>query len=190
MNKEILSSFVGKTVKVNRGGPDSRIGNLLEVGEDFFVLLTKEDGVLYYKSHHVKSLTDNAKKGFELELDVPKDFMYKKGDSFKEVLGNLIHKWVTIHLGGPEKCEGILDRINDEYMTVVFDEEVISIAMFHVRTLSYGLKVKNLEKKDDGKSSKDDGKDDKKDSGKSSKNDGDTNKKDDEKSSKDGDEKK
>ncbi|MCI2257246.1 hypothetical protein L2D08_23320 [Domibacillus sp. PGB-M46] len=146
MNKEILSSLVGKVVKVNRGGHDSRVGQLLAVEEDYFVLLTKEDGVLYYKGHHVKSLTDNTKKGLEFNLLVPEDFTYIAGKVFTDVLNNLKYKWVTINRGGHEKYQGVLDEINDDYVTIVYNEEVIRVSTFHIKNISYDLKIEDPDK--------------------------------------------
>jgi spore coat protein B len=154
MNKEILSSLVGKAVKVNRGGHDSRIGQLLEVEEDYFVLLTKEDGVLYYKGHHVKSLTNNLKKGLDFNLTIPEDFTYIGGNCFKEVLCNLKYHWVTLNRGGHEKYEGVMDDVNDEYITMVSNEEVIRVAMFHIRNISYDMKVEDSDEEKDKKENK------------------------------------
>lgn len=161
MNKEILSSLVGKVVKVNRGGHDSRVGQLLTVEEDYFVLLTKEDGVLYYKGHHVKSLTDNTKKGLEFNLLVPEDFTYIGGKTFTEVLNNLKYKWVTINRGGHEKYQGVLDDINNEYVTIIFNEEVIRVSTFHIKNISYDLKIEDPEQenKEKGTEEKKDEKD-------------------------------
>ncbi|OAH52556.1 MULTISPECIES: hypothetical protein [Bacillaceae] len=148
MDKEILCSLVGKAVKVNRGGHDSRVGQLLAVEEDYFVLLTKEDGVLYYKGHHVKSLTNNLKKGLNFNLYAPEDFEYIRSNCFKDVLCDLKYHWVTVNRGGHEKYEGVLDDVQDEYITVVANEEVIRIAMFHIRNISYDLKVEDCEEED------------------------------------------
>lgn len=149
MDKEILCSLVGKAVKVNRGGHDSRVGLLLAVEEDYFVLLTKEDGVLYYKGHHVKSLTNNLKKGLDFKLEVPEDFEFIGGHCFQDVLCDLKYHWVTVNRGGHEKYEGVLDDVQDEYITVVANEEVIRIAMFHIRNISYNLKVEDCEDEED-----------------------------------------
>ncbi|OMP68396.1 hypothetical protein [Domibacillus epiphyticus] len=148
MNKEILSSLVGKAVKVNRGGHDSRVGQLLAVEEDYFVLLTKEDGVLYYKGHHVKSLTDNTKKGLNLGLVIPEDFEYINGHCFQDVLHDLKYHWVTVNRGGHEKYQGVLDDINDDYITIVYNEEVIRVAMFHIRNISYDKKLEDPNEKE------------------------------------------
>jgi spore coat protein B len=151
MNKKILDSLTGKVIKVNRGGHDSRVGKLMAVEEDYFVLFTKEDGVLYYKGHHVKSLTDNTKKGLQFDLEIPNDFTYIQGCNFKEVLEHLNYHWITVNRGGHEKLEGVLDNITKDYITLVCNEEVIRISMFHIKNVSYNLKIEGLSKKTDKK---------------------------------------
>lgn len=146
MNNEILRSLVGKVVKVNCSGDDPRVGQLLAAEEDYFVLLTKEDGVLYYKGHHVKSLTDKTKKGLEFDLLNPKDYMYTGGKVFTEVLNNLKYKWVTINQGGYEKYEGVLDDCNDDYVTIISNEEVVRASTFHIKNIGYDLKIEEWEK--------------------------------------------
>jgi spore coat protein B len=59
--KEMTKSLLGKAIKIDRGGPESRIGKLLDIYDDHLVLLTEEDGVLYYNTNHIKSVTENAK---------------------------------------------------------------------------------------------------------------------------------
>ena len=68
MNKEVLQTLIGKTIKVDRGGPESRIGKLLAVSEDHFTILTEADGVVYYLTHHIKSRQKTQKKAFHLNL--------------------------------------------------------------------------------------------------------------------------
>ncbi|MFK2826237.1 hypothetical protein QYG89_11230 [Bacillus sp. B190/17] len=145
VNKETMSSLIGKVIKINRGGHDSRVGILLAVEEDYFVLLTEEDGVLYYKNHHVKSLTDNTKGGLPFNLGIPEGFTYAKGKTFSEMMKDLKYSWVTINRGGHEKYEGVLEAVNDDYVTMVINEEIIRIASFHIRNLSYGLMVEAVE---------------------------------------------
>lgn len=119
---------------------------MLAVEEDYFVLLTKEDGVLFYKGHHVKILTDNTKKGLEFNLLIPEGFTYIGGKTFTEVLNNLKYQWVTINRGGHEKYQGVLEDINDDYITIIFNEEVIRVSTFHIKNISYDLKVEELVK--------------------------------------------
>jgi spore coat protein B len=61
MNIDINKYFIGKVIRVDRGGPESRIGMLLDASEDHLCLLTEEDGVVYYNTKHIKSFTDKIK---------------------------------------------------------------------------------------------------------------------------------
>ena len=36
MNKEMIHSLVDKVIKVDRGGPESRVGKLLAAEEDYY----------------------------------------------------------------------------------------------------------------------------------------------------------
>ncbi|MDG4849949.1 hypothetical protein [Peribacillus frigoritolerans] len=177
MNKEWLTNLVGKVLKVDRGGPESRTGLLLGVYDDHLSILTEQEGVIYYKTDHIKSITENVKKGFQFQLEIPEDFTFKTAATFKGLLDDLRNQWVNINRGGPEKLEGVLHDINDEFVTLILNEEVIRLSMFHIRSISYGARVekqKEDEKSEKNKNNKDDGKSEKnkdnKDDGKSEKN--------------------
>ncbi|MBB4825450.1 spore coat protein B [Sporosarcina luteola] len=148
MNSELLLSLVGKVIKVDRGGPESRIGKLLAVNEDHITLLTEDDGVIYYKAHHIKSLTANTKSGLNFNIEVPENFEYKTAKTFKGILENLKYHWVKINRGGPEKLEGVLDDISDDFVTIILNEEVVRLSMFHIRNISYGEKVQKSDEAD------------------------------------------
>ncbi|MEY9869666.1 spore coat protein B [Peribacillus sp. B2I2] len=198
MNKEWLTNLVGKVLKIDRGGPESRTGLLLGIYDDHLSILTEQEGVIYYKTDHIKSITENVKNGFQFQLEIPEDFTFKAADNFIDILDDLRNQWVNINRGGPEKLEGVLHDVNDEYVTLTLNEEVIRLAMFHIRSISYGARVekpkedekseKNKDNKDDGKSenNKDDGKSEK---NKDNKDDGKENNKDDGKSEKNKDNK-
>lgn len=160
MRKDLLESLVGKIIKVDRGGPNSRTGKLLSVSDDYFTLITEEDGVVFFATHHVKSITENTRNNMKFKLKVPDDFKFKTSHSFRALLKSLKFQWVKINRGGPEKLEGVLHEANDDYVTVVSHEEIIRLSTYHIKNLSYDLKIdkdKDDDKKNDGK--KDDGKD-------------------------------
>ena len=150
----MLHSLVNSTIKVDRGGPESRVGKLLAAEEDHITVLTAEDGVIYYYTHHIKSLTVNAKNEVQLDLQVPEDFVFIQAKDYKSVLKALQYKWVKINRGGPETLEGIMDEVHDDFITIVLNEEVIRISMFHMRNISYGVKIEKS--KDDENANKDD----------------------------------
>ncbi|BCB05921.1 hypothetical protein [Bacillus sp. KH172YL63] len=174
MNKELMTALLGKVVRVNRGGPESRTGMVLYAGEDHFALLTEKEGVVYFHGAHVKSITHNAKTGLPFKA-VGKNNEFMKEDTFAGLVASLQYKWVTINRGGPEKIEGVLDNFTDDYLSLVVNEEVVRIAMFHVKSLSYvDHDQKDEEKKDEAQeeSNSNEGSDEqssKKSSGKKSK---------------------
>ncbi|SER62405.1 hypothetical protein [Psychrobacillus sp. OK032] len=141
MNKKMLLSLIDKEVKVDRGGPESRVGKLLSVQEDHFTLLTADDGVIYYNTQHIKSLTINTKNQAQLGIEIPRKFEYITADDFKGVLGKLALRWVKINRGGPETLEGVMDYVDDDYITIVSNEEIVRISLFHIRNISYGVKL-------------------------------------------------
>lgn len=145
MNKDMMKSLVGKIIKIDRGGPESRIGKLMDVQEDHLVILTEDEGVVYYCTHHIKSVTENAKEQLEFNIEVPEGFSYKQADSFQGLLDSLKFQWVKINRGGPEKLEGVLSDINNDFVSLINKEEIVRLSMFHIRNISYGLKIEKAE---------------------------------------------
>lgn len=146
MNKEMIHSLVDKVIKVDRGGPESRIGKVLAAEEDHFTLLNDDEGIIYYNMQHIKSLTYNARNQVELNVEIPEDFEFITAADFKGVLEKLTLRWVKINRGGPETLEGIMDIVTDEFVTIVANEEIIRVSLFHIRNISYGVKVDKVKK--------------------------------------------
>lgn len=140
MNKELLLSLMNKVIRVDRGGPESRIGMLLSAEDDHFALLTEKDGVVYYRTQHIKSVTVDSKDGMEFNVEIPENFEYSIAPDFKTVVGGLKHEWVKVNRGGPEALEGVMDDVTDDYITIISNEEIVRLAMYHVRNISYGAK--------------------------------------------------
>ncbi len=145
MNQDMMKSMVGKIIKIDRGGPESRIGKLLDVYDDHLVIITEDDGVVYYNTHHIKSVTENAKEQLEFNIEVPEGFEFKKGSNFQDLLDSLKFQWVKINRGGPEKLEGVLSDVNQDFVSLINKEEVVRLSMFHIRNISYGLKIEKQE---------------------------------------------
>lgn len=142
MNKEALLLNLGKTIKVDRGGPESLVGKLIAVEKDYFALLTEEDGVVYYQSKHIRSITRDA-KDFPTQPQEDGEepgVLYYQGENFVGVIRNFKNSWVKINRGGPESLEGILNEIHDDYVTIISKQEVVIISLFHIRNISFGPK--------------------------------------------------
>ncbi|MGG1677977.1 hypothetical protein ACIFOT_19790 [Neobacillus sp. NRS-1170] len=149
MNKDIIKYFIDRVIRVNRGGPESRIGKVMDVGDDFIVLLTEEDGVVYYNTNQIKSFTENMKGQMEFNIEVPNDFEFKNAANFQDLLDSLKFQWVKINRGGPEKIEGVLSDITKDFVSLVNKEEIVRLSIFHIKNISFGVKI---EKEDEEKS--------------------------------------
>ncbi|PLS09466.1 hypothetical protein [Neobacillus cucumis] len=154
MDRELMNMHVGKVIRVDRGGPESRIGKLLAVFEDYFVLLTESDGVVYYKTNHVRSITESSKDAMKLGLKIPEKLDYKTAENFHKLLESIRFQWVRINRsGGAESLEGVLSDSNKHYASLIVKDEVVRFSMKHIRNISYGLMVEK-HKNDDGGSNK------------------------------------
>ena len=74
MNKEMIHSLVDRVIKVDRGGPESRVGRLLAAEDDYFALLHEEEGIIYYNTQHIKSVTYNSKSQLDLDEECSRGF--------------------------------------------------------------------------------------------------------------------
>ncbi|MFP5111708.1 hypothetical protein ACSU64_04940 [Bacillaceae bacterium C204] len=149
MDKDIMKCFIGKVIKVDRGGPESKIGMVMDASDDLLVLLTEDDGVVYYNTKHIKSFTDNTKDHMEFNIKVPKDFKFIKASNFQDLLDSLKFKWIKINRGGPEKLEGVLTEVNKDYVFLINNQEIVRLSMNHIKSISYGLKIERVKEKSD-----------------------------------------
>jgi spore coat protein B len=170
MNKEAMMQYVGKIIRVDRGGPESRIGKVLAVHDDYFILLTKKDGVVYYKTNHIRSVTESSKDLMKLGIKVPKNFEYKSAENFVKLLESIKYQWIRINRGGHEALEGVLNDVTKDIASLIVKEEVVRFSMKHIRNISYGLVIGGSDG-DSGKSGDHDGDDDDNNKGKDNDND-------------------
>jgi spore coat protein B len=85
----------------------------------------------------------------KFNTEIPEDFEYKKAADFHSLLDILKFQWVKINRGGPEKIEGVLCDLNKDIVSLVNNEEIVHISLFHIRNISNGLMI---EKANDEKS--------------------------------------
>ncbi|OAS89397.1 MULTISPECIES: hypothetical protein [Metabacillus] len=135
--KDMLGQLKSQNVQIDRGGPESLKGKLLDVYDDFLTLQTEKDGVVFYQIHHIKSISvDNGPSKENSNLSLPK----VTAKVFADLLKGFQHSWVTINRGGPESVEGVLADITSDYVTVIHHEKVFRITNYHIRNISHGSK--------------------------------------------------
>ncbi|MBM7656311.1 hypothetical protein [Neobacillus cucumis] len=132
-----MKNYIGKAIKVDRDGPESRVGKLLHVGEDYIVILT-DDEVVYYNSHHIKNFTESATGNMNINTEVPEDLELKEAHSFKGLFKCSKYSWIKINRGGPNTVEGLLAGLEDNFVVLVNCEEIIRVTLYHINNISYG----------------------------------------------------
>lgn len=157
---ELAVNFKNQIVRINGKGTESKLGTLLDVREDFFVLSTDADGLIFYKEYYVKSLSHSipaATKDTEEVEEVDKvkgenssiseealeevnifAELYNQiaADTTNDLLSNLKYSWVKINRKGPESTEGMLVEANEDYLVLVVNNEIFRISTFHVKNFS------------------------------------------------------
>ena len=148
----LLSKLENEVIQINQGGPERRHGILLAVRSDFLILLTEDDGVVYVKLHHIKSVSKTGRpEDKKDEKKTSKYPVFSKASNFSDVFKKLEHKWVTINRGGPEAMEGVLVEKSGGFYTLISDHAVLRIHPFHIRSVSSGPKGSKKHNKDENK---------------------------------------
>ncbi|MDU0155131.1 spore coat protein CotH [Bacillus cabrialesii] len=142
----LIGQFMNQSVQFNQGGPESKKGSLIWLGDDYAALNTNEDGVVYFNIHHIKSISKHEP---DLKIEEQTTAGVLEADYLSEVFKSLTHKWVSINRGGPEAIEGILVDNADGHYTLVKNQEVLRIYPFHIKSISLG--PKGSHKKEDQK---------------------------------------
>lgn len=167
---ELLHSLKNELVRVDRGGPESRVGTLLDVKNDYFTLYTKKDGLIFYRKKHIKSISKGMTEGNKQsenennrnenkaktetmnETDLNKLLdVYNRvsADEFLQLLQNIQYSWIKINRGGPESVEGVLVESNEDFVLLSVKEDVLRIPIYHIKNISVRLKYEQNKEKND-----------------------------------------
>ncbi|MDV7764440.1 hypothetical protein [Peribacillus sp. CSMR9] len=145
----VLESLQTSSIQVNGGGPASKVGRVVDVKEEFLVISTEKDGLVLYPISHIKSVT-------VLEL-ADNELLPQFGDGTETInglLSRLVHNWVSISAGGPNKVEGILMEVTDSHLIVVHHEELFYVTTDHVQFVVITVQVnENCEEEAEGENS-------------------------------------
>lgn len=185
--QDMASQLKEQNVRINGKGPESRLGKLIDVRDDYVIIYTEDDGLIFYKDQHIKSLStpfekmestnDSGEKETEpiteevLE-EVPKVntelenlLKLSAAASMNDVLTNLKYSWIKVNRKGPESVEGLLVDSNDQHLVLAVDNEILRISTYHIKNFSVNIKTSKEEteetnnSKDDSENSKEVSKD-------------------------------
>ncbi|MGB3260015.1 hypothetical protein [Paenisporosarcina sp.] len=146
MKDEYLSSLVGRAVQVYRGGPDSNVGVLLDVNEDYLTL-QKEDGeIIYYKTAHIKSIKENSQIRYNSILKVYDANNLVKAATFNELLGYFKDQTIRINGKGPESKFGTLIDVKDDFLVLYTEQDgLIFYKEQHIKSFSHAIPTTSQE---------------------------------------------
>lgn len=133
-NWDFLEGLIGSDVRVNRGGPESQTGTIVSIGADYFLLQNEKGEHHYYSLRHLKSITKNTKDGGIADSGGAEE---DAAEDFETLLQGFKYRWVKINRGGPEKIEGILQDVSSGYVTLIIKEELVLIALSHIKSVNY-----------------------------------------------------
>ncbi|MET3938194.1 spore coat protein B [Paenibacillus sp. PvP094] len=133
MNGQGMRGLLGREIKINRGGPDSVTGTLMDVRWDYMAMSCKE-GIVYVNETHVKSITDTGRSGGNRAAAMGNPI---PSNTFLGVMQALRFRRVQINRGGPEKVEGILADANQNQLILALkNQEIVRIPLQHVKSVS------------------------------------------------------
>lgn len=143
INLSYLESLQGKAVKVFKGGPESRTGQLISVKSDYLVLSTNEEGVIIYQTSHIKSVIEDSTTSMNTnnnESVMTTMSMIEETNTFSDVLTAMKDNMVRIDRGGPEARNGRLLDVKGDYLVLYTEKDgVVYYQLEHVKSLSYAV---------------------------------------------------
>jgi spore coat protein B len=168
-----MSRFLGKEVMVNRGGPESLKGKIIDVRSHYFVIQHNTNEYTYCANAHVKSITkskeetehnSNGLKYHPSQQTENVSTMWAphthcsqafpnshNAESFHALCRTLMHQRVKINRGGPESIDGIVSGTNERYVMITHKNEIVYCFYTHIKSISRLQAQEAHNEKSDGK---------------------------------------
>lgn len=155
MSKFSIRNITSKVVQINQKGPDSFSGEITSIKSDYIVLKTN-DALVLLPTFHLKSISYTPKESPKFTITNDK-WANEFPDYFLDFCAILKHHWMEVTTGGPNKVEGILVGIRNQYIVISVNDEIVKIAAPHIKSIILKSEKKNQDKddkKDENKSEK------------------------------------
>ncbi len=169
-----LQSLVGEEVQVYKGGPECKMGKLLDVQSDYICVYAQnnnnnknnnngnqnqnqnennqnqnQNNIVYYRTEHLQSISENTKNNsmprFQGQDTLTIDF--HTAENFSKLVQQLIRTYVQVNQGGPESKTGFLLDIAGNYMALLTEDDgVVYYNIHHIKSISeLGQNTQNQE---------------------------------------------
>ncbi|MCL6598230.1 MAG: hypothetical protein K6T81_05755 [Alicyclobacillus macrosporangiidus] len=149
MDFSFMQDSIGKTIQLERGGPDRLIGKLVAIMEDCIALETAEEGVVYVNGHHIKTISEpvipevQVARSAAEENELPAVEEHPplvEAANFEDLLGKLRHRLVRVNHGGPNALQGILIELRPGVVTILHEmKDYVHYPTYHIRSVTWIL---------------------------------------------------
>ncbi|XJZ25743.1 spore coat protein [Bacillota bacterium Lsc_1132] len=161
-----LQSLVGEEVQVYKGGPECKMGKLLDVQSDYICVCAQNNNnnnndnngdqnqnqnqnqnnqnqnqatVVYYRTEHLQSISENTKNNSmpRYQGQEATEVEFHTGENFSQLVNKLVGSYVQVNQGGPESKTGYLVDIAGNYMALLTDDDgVVYYNIHHIKSIS------------------------------------------------------
>lgn len=159
---ELIVNFKNQKIRVYDKGSEVKEGYLIDLKQNFFVLYTESDGLLFLKEQYINSFShdlanevivkdndgmevNNSLNGNEVDIELYHQLSSETTNNF---LTSLKNYWVKINRKGQESLQGLVVETNEKYLKLDVNNEIFKIPTYHVRNFSVSRnKPENQEQK-------------------------------------------
>ncbi|MCU9593418.1 hypothetical protein OEV82_02975 [Caldibacillus thermolactis] len=143
---DFLENLIGREVYINgnanKKGPDALSGTLLDCKKDYMVVYT-DKGVQYLRRDHIKTIAENFSNSNNQQNNSNDDVEFLKANSFHDLLKKSRYKYCVVSSGGPNKVQGILEDADENFVSIVTEDEYVRLPLFHVRSINFSVQNNN-----------------------------------------------
>ncbi|RXJ02554.1 hypothetical protein DS745_06170 [Anaerobacillus alkaliphilus] len=139
---ELLDKLKYRSVRIS-SGQDVRTGMLVEVKEDYIGIFTEEDGVTFYTSSYIHSISEPNRSASDITYQEVEFQTFQPmnsqiiGKNFNQLLTNLKFSWININRNRLDRIDGLLVEIYEDYLTLIQKQMVIRIPINQIRNVSF-----------------------------------------------------
>jgi spore coat protein B len=134
--REHVTSLIGKSIRLGRGGPDGTQGVLVAVKLDYLTLLSEDGSLVHYPVHHLRSITELVNAEPDEDLDLSGDAIDALPDTLQQLLQAYTGLKVQVYDHGPENAAGIVFGTGDDFVKLITSpDEMVHYPFFHIRSV-------------------------------------------------------
>ncbi|MCL6598237.1 MAG: hypothetical protein K6T81_05790 [Alicyclobacillus macrosporangiidus] len=152
MDFSFMEDAIGKTIQLERDGPDKLVGKLAAIMGDCIALETAEHDVVYVNGQHIKTISESVIPEVQVvrsaaDTDVPPVEEERppllEATDFEDLLGKLRHRLVRVNHGGPNALQGVLIELRPGVVTILHDmKDYVHYPTYHIRSVTWILNQK------------------------------------------------